>query len=230
MLSRIAFLRVAVLTVAGAALLGGASSSLEPDPAPTTVTARPVPPEPARAEPTPAPVPDAVKRYRSTREVDAVATPVRVEIPSLGIKSALERVGRRPDGTIGVPRRPERAAWYAEGAPPGQAGAAVVLGHVDSSVGPAVFYRLHTLRRGSSVVVDRADGSSVRFVVDKVEQHDKDSFPAEDVYFPTVRPTLRLITCGGDYARSAGGYQSNVIVFASLSDEATQSPMPRGTG
>lgn len=226
MLGRIAFVRVAVLTVAGAVLLGGASATVEPDPSSTAVTPRPVPPEPARAEPTPAPVPDAVKSYRSTREVAAVAVPVRLEIPSLGINSALEHVGKRPDGTIDVPRRPERAAWYAEGAPPGQAGAAVVLGHVDSHKGPAVFYRLHTLRRGSSVVVDRADGSSARFVVDKVEQHDKDAFPAEDVYFPTVRPTLRLITCGGDYARSAGGYQANVIVFASLPDEAIRSPMP----
>jgi hypothetical protein len=49
-----------------------------------------------------------------------------------------------------------------------------------------------------------------------VEEFDKDEFPSVDVYFPTVRPTLRLITCGGDYVRSDGGYQSNVVVFASL--------------
>jgi hypothetical protein len=175
------------------------------------------------------PVPDAVKRYRSTREVATVAAPIRIKIPALGIESGLERVRRRPDGTIDVPNRWDRAAWYAEGPRPGQTGAAVVLGHVDSRKGPAVFYRLHTLRRGSSILVYRADNSSVRFVVDKVEQHDKDVFPTLDVYFPTLRPTLRLITCGGDYVRSAGGYRANVIVFASLPGGVVRSPMRRGT-
>ena len=28
-------------------------------------------------------------------------------------------------------------------------------------------------------------------------------------------PALRLITCGGDYVAGDGGYQSNVVVYAS---------------
>jgi hypothetical protein len=225
---RSAFLRGAALLVAGAAILGGFVSARGPLASPAADTDRPAQTA-AQASRVPVPVPDVVKRYRSTREVAAVAAPVRIEIPSLGIKSDLERVRRHPDGTIDVPRRWDRAAWYAEGARPGQAGAAVVLGHVDSRKGPAVFYRLHALRRGSSILVYRADKSSVRFVVDKVEQHDRDAFPTLGVYFPTLRPTLRLITCGGDYVRSAGGYQANVIVFASLPGVAIRSPMRRGT-
>lgn len=207
MLIPTAFLRCAALLASGAVVVGCAVSAEEPRPPPT---ATPV----VRATPTP--VFDAVKRYRAPRGVEAVAAPVRIEIPSLNIATDLEHVGKRADDTIDVPRRPDRAAWYDESAPPGQAGAAVVLGHVDSKKGPAVFYQLHKLRRGSAIVIKRADKSSVRFVVDKVERHAKEAFPRVDVYFPTIRPTLRLITCGGDYLRSAGGYQANVIVFASL--------------
>ena len=29
-------------------------------------------------------------------------------------------------------------------------------------------------------------------------------------------PLLRLITCGGDYDRAHGGYQHNVVVYASM--------------
>lgn len=173
---------------------------------------------PSTHAPTPAAehVPDAVKQYRAPRDVKAAAAPVRIDIPALGVESDLERVGKQADGTIGVPRKPSHAAWYVDSAPPGQVGASVVLGHVDSKSGPAVFYRLRELRKGDAVVVHRADKSVVRFVVDRVEEVEKDEFPSVDVYFPTVEPTLRLITCGGDYIRSAGGYQANVVVFASL--------------
>jgi hypothetical protein len=36
------------------------------------------------------------------------------------------------------------------------------------------------------------------------------------VYFPTLTPTLRLVTCGGEFDRATGHYRSNFIVFASL--------------
>jgi Sortase domain len=160
--------------------------------------------------------PAAARKFRSTRSFETVAAPVRVSIPRLGVDSSLERLGKRPDGTVAVPTAWGRAGWYAHGPRPGQPAAAVILGHVDSPSGPAVFSRLRTLRRGDRVVVRRADGSAVHFAVDRVERHAKDRFPTAEVYYPTLTPGLRLVTCGGPYDRSAGGYQANVIVFASL--------------
>ena len=40
--------------------------------------------------------------------------------------------------------------------------------------------------------------------------------PTDDVYFPTPEPTLRLVTCGGDFDTDARSYTDNVVVFASL--------------
>jgi hypothetical protein len=90
----------------------------------------------------------------------------------------------------------------------------VILGHVDSPTGPAVFAGLGGLRTGDRVLVTRADGSSVAFRVTRVELRRRSHFPVEAVYWPTLRPELRLVTCGGRYDRSRGGYLSNVIVFA----------------
>lgn len=165
------------------------------------------------------PVLEAARGFRAVRSVDPVAAPRRIRIARIGVDSSLERLGRNPDGTVAVPHDWNRAGWYAEGPRPGQRGAAVILGHLDSPTGPAVFYRVPALRRGDRISVTRADGSSATFVVDRVERHDKDRFPALDVYFPTLQPVLRLVTCGGRYDRSAGGYQANVIVFASLRTE-----------
>jgi len=74
-----------------------------------------------------------------------VPPPVRVAVPSVGVASSVLRLGRNADGTIEVPGDWERAGWYRRGPRPGQVGPAVILGHVDSTSGPAVFFRLDEL-------------------------------------------------------------------------------------
>jgi hypothetical protein len=53
--------------------------------------------------------------------------------------------------------------------------------------------------------------------VQRVEQYPKARFPTADVYYPTLTPMLRLVTCGGAFDRKVGHYVDNVIVFATLS-------------
>jgi hypothetical protein len=77
-----------------------------------------------------------------------------------------------------------------------------------------VFYRLRELRAGAQLTVTRADGSAVQFVVQRTQQYPKDQFPTDEVYYPTLTPTLRLVTCGGQFDPADGHYQSNIIVFA----------------
>jgi hypothetical protein len=54
----------------------------------------------------------------------------------------------------------------------------------------------------------------VQFVVQRTQQAPKDQFPTDDVYYPTLRSTLRLVTCGGEFDPANGHYKSNIIVFA----------------
>ena len=159
---------------------------------------------------------DAARGFHSTRGYRATPVPVRMEIPAIGVTSSLDRLGRAPDKTVQVPSRWKVAGWFAPGTRPGDPGSAVILGHVDSRSGPAVFYRLRELRRGDLVEVARADGSTVRFVVQRTEQYDKRRFPTDEVYYPTLTPALRLVTCGGEFDATAGHYRSNIIVFATL--------------
>jgi Sortase domain len=160
---------------------------------------------------------DAARGFSSTRGYRATPVPVRLEIARIGVSTGLERLGRASDGTVEVPSEWGVAGWYAGGTRPGDPGSAVVLGHVDSRSGPAVFYRLRELRPGDRVEVARADRSRVRFTVERLEQVDKLRFPTDDVYYPTLTPRLRLVTCGGAFDRASGHYRSNVIVYATLS-------------
>lgn len=170
----------------------------------------------AEQEPDPRPTAADLRRYAPRRGAEAEARPVRVAVPAIGVRSNLERLGLADDGAIQTPRDWQRAGWFRGGPRPGELGAAVILGHVDSTRGPAVFFRLRTLEPGDEIRVTRADRSVAVFTVDRVEQHRKTRFPTDDVYFPTPEPTLRLVTCGGDFDTDARSYTDNVVVFASL--------------
>jgi LPXTG-site transpeptidase (sortase) family protein len=115
--------------------------------------------------------------------------------------------------TVDVPHNPDRAGWFHRGPPPGQRGSAVILGHVDSTRGPAVFARLQELRPGDAVNVSRANGTTVQFVVLKSVIHANDDFPADRVYAAQGGRRLNLVTCGGIYDSTRGGYQSNLVVY-----------------
>jgi hypothetical protein len=155
-----------------------------------------------------------VARYRATTPVLDAAAPLRLEIPSIGVNTDLVPLGLNPDGTMQVPTKWEEAGWYARGPRPGEDGPAVIAGHVDSTSGPAVFFRLHDLRPGDEVLVTRADHSVVRFVIDRLEQFPKASFPTAEVFGATPGPTLRLITCTGAFDETARSYLDNLVAFA----------------
>ncbi|MBO0817607.1 MAG: class F sortase [Actinobacteria bacterium] len=145
--------------------------------------------------------------------------PVSVDIPAIGVHSALLRLGVKADGTMQVPpvqRRPNTAAWYKYSVTPGQIGTSVIEGHVDTRQGPAVFFRLGALRPGDLVKVRLADGITAIFRVTGVRQYQKSKFPAETVYRRTRFAGLRLITCGGAFDYATSQYLSSTVVFAFL--------------
>ena len=146
----------------------------------------------------------------------AEAAPVRLVIPAIGVETRLVRLGLEPDGGMAVPEDFGRAGWFAGGPAPGEAGPAVIAGHVDSRTGPAVFYRLRELRPGQAVLVERADGTRLRFVVEQARSYPKAGFPTAAVFGPVSSAALRLITCTGDFDRARGSYRDNLVVFARL--------------
>jgi hypothetical protein len=176
---------------------------------------QPAPPQPAPAQPQPT----------QPQPAEPVAPPVAVEIARIGVSSDLIDLDLDDDHRLEVPADPALAGWYVRGSRPGEPGPAVIVGHVDSRRGPAVFHRLGELEAGDEVVVRRADGSQARFVVKRLERWPKDAFPTDAVYEGTKGAELRLITCGGAFDRRARRYEDNIIVFAT----ALETPIDRRT-
>ncbi|MCX4390946.1 class F sortase [Micromonospora peucetia] len=171
------------------------------------------PPRPPRPE-----AADAPAQARSAPSVPPLhrAEPVDVRIPAIDLRARVIPVGADAEGRLEVPPldQPTLAGWYRHGVSPGETGNAVLVGHVDSAAGPAVFFDLGRLRAGDTVRVTRADASVATFAVDGVGSYPKDRFPTDLVYGPSDATGLRLITCGGRFDRDTGGYVDNVVVFA----------------
>ncbi|WP_443075989.1 class F sortase [Streptomyces sp. SP18ES09] len=146
--------------------------------------------------------------------------PRRVDIPSLGISAPVVARGLDDTGAVDPPpyAMPHTVGWFGSGTRPGAAGAALLVGHVDTETRPAVFYGLSAARPGAKVRVTRTDGSVAEFTVDDVQVHPREGFDAARVYGARDphRAELRLITCGGTFDRAAGTYTANVVVSAYL--------------
>lgn len=148
----------------------------------------------------------------------ANVTPTDVRIPKIAAESSLVGVAVDLTGNMQVPsvKNAMQAAWYRLGPVPGEAGPAIVLGHVDGDQQPGIFYRLHELNTGDNIFVKRSDGKELKFAVVRKEQVPKDQFPNDAVYGNTDKPELRLITCGGVFDHQAHNYKDNVIIYAQL--------------
>jgi len=175
----------------------------------------------------PASVTTAVPRQARDSPVEALArsVPARIRIPAIGVSAPVMKVGKNADGTVQVPPLGDHnlAGWYDYGPAPGQPGAAVILGHVDSATGSSVFFDLRYLRPGDRIYVALADGNVAAFAVDGLQKAAKTAFPTAAVYGSTSYPELRLITCGGPFDTETGHYLDNIIVYAHMIDSGGSS-------
>jgi sortase (surface protein transpeptidase) len=192
-----------LVSAVGACGLAVASRTGHPAPAAARAAFIPVP----RGRRAPVPEPSARRR---------VAVPTNLIIPSIGVRTALIRLGLTPSGAMQVPAIASVAGWFAGSPRPGGIGSSVIVGHIDSASGPAVFYRLRLLHPGKRVYVRQATGRLAVFQVTSVHMYLKSRFPTGLVFGPTPDAQLRLITCGGTFDPATGHYLSNVVVYATF--------------
>jgi sortase (surface protein transpeptidase) len=167
----------------------------------------------AKLPPKTAPTSNAGSAVANTTEVFDLK-PAFVEVETIGLTSSLIPLGLRTDGTLQVPTVASQAGWFSEGVVPGQPGAAVVVGHVDSYLGSAVFGRLKELKPADVIRVVMNDGSTLAFSVGRIDQYPKNIFPTDLVYGKTDKAELRLVTCAGQFDKSARSYTDNIVVYA----------------
>lgn len=186
------------------------SASVAASAAPTLAAASPAMPAPAVSAPAPA---------ASQPAVLSRSEPVVLEIPAIGVRTDLLKLGLRENGSLEVPQDSGSgapASWYNGSPTPGERGPSVMLGHVNSPSGRGgVFADLRKLTPGAEINVSRTDGSIAVFTVDRGALYSKNDFPTLEVYGNTAGPELRLITCDG-YDPATGLFDDNYVIYAKL--------------
>jgi hypothetical protein len=141
--------------------------------------------------------------------------PRQLAIPRLALEMPIVPMNLDRAGAMALPAKPTEMGWYAYGPRPGdRQGSAVLGGHLDSreyGLGPLAAIR--HLRTGDLIVV-RTTTSHETFRVTSVRLIRKQALPLRTIFDRDGDQRLRIVTCGGPYIRSRGGYQDNLVITA----------------
>lgn len=175
---------------------------------------------------TPATAPQPAPQPRVPVEGPAVRpSPVQIRVLSIGVDAPLVQVGILEDDVMEVPDDVATIGWYDPdpdpvsgaglGVIPGVTGTAVLAGHVDSRTqGRGALYELRRLAVGDTIEVDHADGATTIWQVTDVIRYPKATLPYHEVFTWGGPPRLALITCGGEFDRTARSYDDNIVAYA----------------
>lgn len=142
------------------------------------------------------------------------AAPVRLRIAAVGIDAPVVPVGVRDDGLMDIPPSAHTVGWFAPGYRPGEAGNAVLAGHLDRESGrPAVFWDLRRLRPGDIVELERADGSVLRYRVTHRKTYAIRDVPMNDIFGSHMGSRLNLVTCNGAWQEQLATYNRRLVVY-----------------
>lgn len=165
---------------------------------------------PAQEEAAPPASVSAAPAYKPTQ-------PSRLIIPALEINAAVQDVGIGKTGNMAVPLKYADVGWYRYGPYPGQAGSAVIDGHVDNGFGlAAVFKNINTLKPGDDIYIEAQSGTRKHFIVEEVGQYLVTEVPLQKIFNRTDKARLNLITCAGDWVAQEEAYDSRTVVYAVL--------------
>ncbi len=154
---------------------------------------------------------------------EAAGDPIRLEIPAIQVDALIESVGLTPQDAMDVPKGWMNAGWYHKGFRPGEAGNAVIAGHLDSNTGgPAVFWALNQLLPGDDVFVTYSSGLRLQFQVEgnQVYNHDAQGQIIDSIFGPSQTADLNLITCKGAWDYGNATYAERLVVFTRMVGEA----------
>ncbi len=154
--------------------------------------------------------------YSSIRDPGGIpqGLPVRLQIPVIGVDSAIEDATITPDGRMDVPAGSVNVAWFALGPHPGQVGSAVIGGHYGIENGiPFVFYQLNKLKVGDKIYIIDDKNNTLAFIVRRIASFDRNADATTVFTSQDGLAHLNLITCEGVWNQVNGNYPQRLVVF-----------------
>jgi LPXTG-site transpeptidase (sortase) family protein len=150
----------------------------------------------------------------AARAIRPVA-PVEVFIPALGVDADVVPVGEDSDGAMGSPTDPDTVAWWSLGYGTGEdPGNVVLAGHVNWLGRLRPFGLIDQLAPGDEIVLHDELGREYHYQVTWSKLVEAEGAPVEEIFSPSDRAELTLITCGGTFVPATREYLDRTIVRA----------------
>lgn len=163
--------------------------------------------------------------------------PVKMYFTAREVSFPVERVGIVPytdaDGnqvvnelgqkvyTMGTLDTEKAAAWLENSSSPGEYGNAIFNGHVTWKKVAGVFSLLPKMEEGEEIIVEYDDGSTMRFIVERVNIFGIYDEPADVMLYDTGDSRMTLITCYGEaWDSELGTREQRCVVVAKPANEA----------
>lgn len=145
----------------------------------------------------------------------AADRPRLLTINSLNITAKILPMDVNTDGSMQAPINIYDAGWYTGGAKPGEPGAAVIDAHASGPTKQGLFNSIDTMKLGDEVVVERGDGTSLRYKVTHKEEMALDAVDMAKVLRPygQAKEGLNMITCSGNWTRDGKTFDHRYIVY-----------------
>ncbi len=151
---------------------------------------------------------------------EKIGLPKKFSMPAFGINTRVQEVGFSSSGEMKTPSDAQSVGWFKLGVKPGEKGNAVVAGHLDSVLGEqGVFWDLSKMKAGDYVYVTDEYGKRMRFRVMKSEVYDTENAPMEEIFGPSDKARLNLITCNGTWDSGKRSYNKRLVVFTDYDPE-----------
>lgn len=145
-----------------------------------------------------------------------VTDPKYISLPTINTEGFIQQVGVDQNKQIAVPTNVHLAGWYVDSVAPGKPGLSIIDGHiVADGKSQGIFQHLSDLQKNDSFTVAFGSGATQKFVVDSVQTIPLSTVP--EVLFsqnPAIKNQLNLVTCGGQYDKSAKEFTHRVVVVS----------------
>lgn len=139
-----------------------------------------------------------------------------ISAPSIGL-NAVVTTRQIVGGAMQTPKDENEVSWYKETAAPGEQGNGVFAGHLNwYGVPQAVFYGINQLQKGDEIIVTDDQGRTFVYKVQWVKLVNIADADFDKIVGPTKKPSITLITCGGDWNPAASEYNQRTVVRAVL--------------
>lgn len=175
-------------------------------------------PEPyPEIEPVPVSEPSDIISETAPRYI-ITSKPVRMRIPALSLDYVIQSTGADSKGTMQVAPALEVISWFELSALPGNTGNAIFGGHNTWSGARSKIFTLDQLEIGDEMIIDYADGTSLRFLLESDFVYELKTAPANLIMNVLGDARVTLITCKWPFNTVTG--TSDYRIVATFKEES----------